>query len=40
MDKKYYLAAGAIVTGDVELGEDVSVWHNDVLRGDSALTVG
>ena len=39
--KKYYLAAGAVVTGDVTLGEDVSVWHNAVLRGDSgAITVG
>ena len=28
MDKKYYLATGAVVTGDVELGEQVSVWHN------------
>ena len=35
MDKKYYLATGAVVTGDVELGEQVSVWHNAVLRGDS-----
>ncbi len=38
---KYYIAAGAVVTGDVTLGEDVSVWHNAVLRGDSgAITVG
>lgn len=41
MDKKYYLASGAVVTGDVELGEDVSVWHNAVLRGDSGkISVG
>ncbi len=39
--KKYYLASGAVVTGDVTLGEDVSIWHNAVLRGDSgAITVG
>ncbi len=39
--RKYYLASGAAVTGDVTLGEDVSVWHNAVLRGDSgAITVG
>ena len=37
----YYIAAGAVVTGDVELGADVSVWHNAVLRGDSGkITVG
>ena len=41
MDKKYYILSGAVVTGDVELGEDVSVWHNAVLRGDSGkITVG
>ncbi len=37
----YYIAAGAVVTGDVELGNDVSVWHNAVLRGDSGkISVG
>lgn len=37
----YYVAAGAVVTGDVELGQDVSIWHNAVLRGDSGkITVG
>ncbi|MBQ8910648.1 MAG: gamma carbonic anhydrase family protein [Oscillospiraceae bacterium] len=41
MDKKYYIASGAVVTGDVELGTDVSIWHNAVLRGDSGkITVG
>jgi len=41
MDKKYYIASGAVVTGDVELGADVSIWHNAVLRGDSGkITVG
>lgn len=41
MEKKVYLAAGAVVTGDVELGDQVSVWHNAVLRGDSGkITVG
>lgn len=38
---QYYLASGAVVTGDVELGDQVSVWHNAVLRGDSGkITVG
>lgn len=41
MEKKCYIASGAVVTGDVELGENVSVWHNAVLRGDSGkITVG
>ena len=38
---KNYILSGAVVTGDVELGNDVSVWHNAVLRGDSGkITVG
>jgi carbonic anhydrase/acetyltransferase-like protein (isoleucine patch superfamily) len=41
MKKNYYIASGAVVTGDVVLGEDASVWHNAVLRGDSGrITVG
>ncbi len=31
-----FVAQGAIVTGDVELGEDVSVWFGCVIRGDDA----
>ena len=41
MKKNHYIASGAVVTGDVQLGENVSVWHNAVLRGDSGkITVG
>lgn len=29
-----FIAPGAIVAGDVEIGEDVSVWPQCVLRGD------
>ncbi len=29
-----YIAAGAVVVGDVTLGEGSSVWYNAVLRGD------
>jgi carbonic anhydrase/acetyltransferase-like protein (isoleucine patch superfamily) len=29
-----FLADGACVIGDVEIGEDSSVWYNTVLRGD------
>ena len=37
----YYIAKGAVVTGDVELGENASIWYNAVLRGDSGkITVG
>lgn len=36
-----YVAQGAVVTGDVELGEDVSVWFHCVIRGDDApITIG
>lgn len=35
MEKSYYVASGAVVTGDVELGENVNIWYNAVLRGDS-----
>src|SRR5680860_125825 len=31
-----FLAAGSVVTGDVEVGEDASIWFNAVLRGDVA----
>lgn len=32
----YYLAASAVVLGDVKISEDVSVWHQAVVRGDLA----
>ncbi len=38
---RVYLAASAIVVGDVELGDDVSIWHHAVIRGDiEAVRVG
>ena len=41
MRKAYYVAPGAVVSGDVELGENVNIWYNAVLRGDSgAIRVG
>lgn len=37
----YYLAPSAVIVGDVKLGQDASVWHGAVLRGDDAvITVG
>ena len=36
-----YIAKNATVVGDVELGQDVSIWYGAVLRGDSGkITVG
>ena len=36
-----FIAAGAVVVGDVSLAADVSIWFNAVLRGDSeSLTIG
>jgi carbonic anhydrase/acetyltransferase-like protein (isoleucine patch superfamily) len=36
-----FVAEGAQVIGDVEIGEDSSVWYNTVLRGDvNAIRVG
>lgn len=33
--KTAYIAPGAVVVGDVVLEEDVNIWYNAVLRGDS-----
>lgn len=32
---RFWLAPGASVIGDVELGEDVGIWFGAVLRGDN-----
>jgi carbonic anhydrase/acetyltransferase-like protein (isoleucine patch superfamily) len=37
IDPTVFIAPGAIVLGDVQLGKEVSVWYNSVLRGDTAL---
>jgi carbonic anhydrase/acetyltransferase-like protein (isoleucine patch superfamily) len=34
-----FIAPGAVVLGDVSLGEDASVWYNCVVRGDMAPIV-
>ena len=35
------ICPGAQVFGDVELGEDVSVWHGAIIRGDTdSITIG
>lgn len=33
---RYWIAPSAVVLGRVTLGEDASVWHQAVLRGDNA----
>ncbi len=39
--RSVWLAPGAIVVGDVEIGEDSSIWYGCVLRGDvEAIRIG
>jgi carbonic anhydrase/acetyltransferase-like protein (isoleucine patch superfamily) len=39
--RDYYVAAGAVVTGDVEMAPGVNVWFGSVIRGDLArITLG
>lgn len=41
IDPSAFIAAGAVVVGDVTLGKESSVWYNAVIRGDMApITVG
>ena len=35
IDPSVFIARGAIVLGDVDLGKDASVWYNAVIRGDT-----
>ena len=34
-----YIAENAVITGDVKIGEECSLWFNSVIRGDVAPTV-
>lgn len=34
LGERVYVAEGAQIVGDVEIGDDSSVWYNSVLRGD------
>ncbi len=39
--EKVFVAPGAVVLGDVTLGENVSIWYHATVRGDSApIAVG
>ena len=41
IDSSVFIADGAVVRGMVQLGQDVSVWFNAVLRGDvDRITIG
>jgi carbonic anhydrase/acetyltransferase-like protein (isoleucine patch superfamily) len=41
IDPTAFIAPGAIVLGDVELGKNASVWFNAVIRGDVArISIG
>src|SRR6267154_4420963 len=41
LGKEVYIARGAVVVGDVTLGDYSSVWYNAVLRGDiNRIVVG
>ncbi len=41
LGKNVYVARGAVVVGDVTLGDGASVWYNAVLRGDiNRIVVG
>lgn len=41
LGKGVYIASGAVVVGDVTLGDGASVWYNAVLRGDiNRIVVG
>ncbi|WP_050616129.1 gamma carbonic anhydrase [Bacillus testis] len=39
IDKSVFLADHSVVTGDVTIGEQSSIWFNTVIRGDVAPTV-
>jgi carbonic anhydrase/acetyltransferase-like protein (isoleucine patch superfamily) len=34
-----FIARGVVISGDVEIGEETSIWYNTVLRGDVAPTI-
>jgi carbonic anhydrase/acetyltransferase-like protein (isoleucine patch superfamily) len=41
IDPTVFIARGAIVLGNVEIGEEVSIWYNAVIRGDTdKITIG
>ncbi|MGC5325037.1 gamma carbonic anhydrase family protein [Brevibacillus sp. SYSU BS000544] len=39
IDESVFLAKGVVVSGDVVIGADTSIWYNTVIRGDIAPTI-
>jgi len=39
IDPSAFLARGVVVSGDVTIGADTSIWYNTVIRGDIAPTI-
>lgn len=39
IDESVFLAKGVVVSGDVTIGSDTSIWYNTVIRGDIAPTI-
>lgn len=39
IDESAFIARGVVISGDVEIGADTSIWYNTVIRGDIAPTV-
>jgi len=39
IDPSVYLADNVVITGDVTIGEETSIWFNTVIRGDVAPTI-
>jgi gamma-carbonic anhydrase len=41
IDETAFVASGAKIIGDVEIGKDSNIWYNSVLRGDvAAIKIG
>lgn len=39
ISKSAYIAENAVITGDVKIGEETTIWFNTVIRGDVAPTI-
>ena len=39
IDESVFIASGAQIVGNVQIGKDSAVWYNAVVRGDSATVV-
>lgn len=39
IDPSVFIADNAVITGDVTIGEETSIWFNTVIRGDVAPTI-